>query len=572
MTTAQPATPRYTLGVNINLHDSSAALLRDGVLIRLVEQEKVGRRKHALGQPPALAIQQCLAAESVSPGDLAAVAIGWDHRGSRFGQSRRFTPDGLRRMLFPDQPDLAMPPVTWVPHHLAHAASAYYPCPADPVAIIVIDGAGETQCSTIARGHGGAIEILREWPIAQSLGFFYAAASRWAGLSEWGAGKLMGLAAYGRPRGGLPLHRRPDGYELVVAGAPGDADDPGRRRPLLGFDPVYERLLYATFGCHYPYAERRGEEAIAYADFAATVQDALEEAVLGLAEQARRLVDSPVLVLAGGVGMNCSMVGRLVRSGLYDRVYVPPVPSDVGVSVGAALFEAERAGVRQQTRFDHAYWSLDVSADQAAAAAAGAGLVSRPLPEPELARQAAAALSAGQVVAWARGRGEIGQRALGARSILADPRDRRNHERLNLIKGREMWRPVAPSVLAEHLDEVMATPVGQPARFMLAAGVLRPELRARMPAVTHVDGSARPQEVVRDTNPAYWTLIEEFRQRTGVPAVVNTSFNLAGEPIVNTAGEAVETFVRAKDIDLLVLADRLVARGESDLPATAEAT
>jgi carbamoyltransferase len=556
---------RYTLGLNINFHDASAALLRNGALVRLVEQEKVSRRKHALGQSAALAIQHCLAAEGISARSLEAIAIGWDFSRTPLGRSRRFTPEGLRRVLFPDLSSDEMPPVTWVPHHLAHAASAYYPSGGDNVAIIVIDGAGETQCSTIARGRDGRIEILREWPISQSLGFFYAAASTWAGLGEWGAGKLMGLAAYGRPGGALPLRRHDDGYELAVAGIP-TAEAGAVRTPLLGFDPTYEKAVQQAFSCHFPYARRCGEEAIAYADFAASVQAGLEEAVLGLAELTRRLVDSPVLALAGGVGMNCSMIGRLLRSGLYDRVYVPPVPTDVGVALGAGLVEAQRAGVFEPNRIDHAYWSLPVSAESALRAVADAGLYSVRLGDDDLATHAARALADGRVVAWARGAGEIGQRALGARSLLADPRDRRTHERLNLIKGREMWRPVAPSVLSEHLADVISTPVGEPARFMLAAGQVSPHLRRAIPAVSHVDGSARPQEVVRATNPAYWSLIEQFRRITGIPAVVNTSYNLAGEPIVNTAAEAVDTFLRAKDIDQLVLADRLVVRAESDLP------
>jgi predicted NodU family carbamoyl transferase len=561
--------PRYTLGVNIGFHDSAAALLRDGALVRLVEQEKVSRRKHALGQPPAESVAACLAAESVEPEQLAAVALGWDFRLTAFGRSRRATPEGLRQSLFPDRPGMQMPPIRWVPHHLAHAASAYYPAGVDDAAIIVVDGAGETQATTIAAGRAGRIEILREWPIHQSLGFFYAAASKWAGLGEWGAGKLMGLAAYGRPRGGLPLRRTADGYELTWDADAAPPSPKEARRPVLGFDPRYEGLVKAAFSCHFPYGERRGEDAIAYADLAASVQDALEEAMLGLAEECRRRIDASTLVLAGGVGMNCSMVGRLVRSGVYDRIFVPPVPTDVGVALGAALLEAHDAGVLEPTRFDHAYWSTALDPDAGARACADAGLAHRSVGEEELARTVARSLADGRIVAWARGHGEVGERALGARSILADPRDRRNHERLNLIKGREMWRPVAPSVLAERMGEVMTGPVGDPARFMLAAGQVRPELRRVLPTVSHVDGTARPQTVVREANPAYWRAIDEFSTLTGVPAVANTSFNLAGEPIVHTAGQAVDTFLRAKDIDILVLDDRIVTRGEDELPPPA---
>lgn len=561
-----PATDgRYTLGVNIGFHDASAAVLRDGALVTLVEQEKVGRRKHALGQTPADAVTACLRSAGISADSLAGVAIGWDISRTKLAEHRRFGPAGLRRLLFPDAPPAEMPPVSWIPHHLAHAASAYYSCGEDDVAIVVIDGAGESQCTSIAHGRDGRIEILRELPIHQSLGFFYASASKWAGLGEWGAGKLMGLSAYGRPSHDVPLRPTPDGYALL---APGVDHTPDPNVFALSFTPEYENAVRSAFSCHYPYAERTGEEAMSYADFAASVQLAVEESVLSLAAEARRLTGARTLVLAGGVGMNCTMIGRLSRSALYDRVYVPPVPTDVGVSLGAALVEAAGQDSFHPVRMDHAYWSTEL--DDVAAAVSKAGLVSRSLPGTDLAATVAEALAAGRVVAWARGRGEVGQRALGTRSLLADPRDRRIWERLNIVKGREMWRPIAPSVLAEHVGDLFVDTVGDGADFMLEAGTVRPDVRVRMPATTHVDGSARPQRVSRTTNPVYWELIDQFRRRTGLPAVANTSLNLAGEPIVHSSQDAVSTFVRAPGIDLLVLDDLVVTRSETDLERTVE--
>ena len=269
--------------------------------------------------------------------------------------------------------------------------------------------------------------------------------------------------------------------------------------------------------------------------------------------------------------MNCSMIGRIIRSGIFENVYVPPVPTDAGVSLGGALVEAARHSPFTPAVVDHAYWANDITADEAAAAARAAGLVFAEVGDRDLARSVAAAVADGKIAGWARGRGEIGQRALGSRSIVADPRDRGNLARLNLMKGREMWRPVAPSVLAEHVDELMAAPPGHPARFMLSAGTVRPEARTRLPAATHVDGSARPQLVERSANPVYWEMIDGFRRLTGVPAVVNTSFNLAGEPIVATAADAVSTFTKS-ELDLLVLGNLLVTRSETDLAALSAAT
>lgn len=563
--------PRYVLGLNIGFHDASAALLRDGALRFLVEEERLSRRKHAIAQPPVKALHACLAAEGITIDSVAEIAIGWDFQGTPLARNRRFTEAGLRRMLFPDGAPDRLPPVRWVPHHLAHAASAYYSCGRDDVAILVVDGAGESQSASIARGRDGEIEVLREWPVSQSLGFFYTAASRWAGFGDWGTGKLMGLAAYGRPHpDGVGLRRDPEGYAFsfpdVELPELADSRTVATLGPLVAYYPTFEAHVRPSFCGHFPYAERTGEEPIAYADFAATVQDALEEAMFGLVEVARREYGLSTLVLAGGVAMNCTLVGRLARSGLFEHVYVPPVPTDAGVSLGAALVVARRSGAFAPDRIDHAYWGPDIGADEALVAVREAGLAARELTDGKLAEQVAQALAGGRIVGWARGRGEVGQRALGTRSLLADPRDRRTLERLNLLKGREMWRPVAPSILGEHLGDVMATEVGHPARFMLAAGQVRPEMRRSVPAVTHVDGSARPQFVDRATNPDYWSLIDEFRRVAGVPLVVNTSFNLAGEPIVNTAAEAVSTYVRGEGMDLLVLGDLLVARSEADLP------
>jgi predicted NodU family carbamoyl transferase len=560
------ASPSLVLGVNIGFHDGSAALLRDGQLCHLVEQEKISRRKYALGQTPTLAVAACLKAGGVAPSDVDAVAVGWDYRLLGIADHPRFRPEALATMIFGEAAPATMPPLRWVPHHLAHAASAYYSCGMDDVAILVIDGAGESQSATVARGRDGRIEILREWPIAQSLGFLYGGAAQWAGLGEWGAGKLMGLAAYGRPRAGFLGRRTADGYELMIKAPPGQTDD-GRpsRLPSLRFDPALQAATQEMFSCHFPFAQRRQEGAIAYADFAATVQHCLEEAALGLAGEAQRLTGADTLVIAGGVGMNCSMVGRLLRDAPFRRVWLPPVANDVGVSLGAALVQASEGKGFQPSRLTHPYWSLAMDPDSAGEAVREAGLPCRKLTEQELPGVVAAAIASSQVIGWARGRGEVGQRALGARSLLADPRDRYSLERLNLLKGREMWRPAAPSVLAEHLDEVMATPVGDPAGFMLAAGQVQPRMRTRMPATTHVDGSARPQRVERATNPVYWSMIERFRQLTGVPAVLNTSFNLAGDPIVNSGQEALSTFLRADGIDLLVLDNLLVCRSEKDL-------
>lgn len=561
-------TQEYVVGVNIGFHDSSACLLRHGELRVMVEQERVSRRKRAIAQTPADAVAACLQEEGIGPDDVDALAIGWDFRGTPLGRSRRFGDDALVGNLLPGRTRGA-PPVHWTPHHVAHAASAYYSSGLPEAAVLVVDGAGERTATTIAVATPAGIEVLQEWPIAQSLGFLYAAATRWAGFGDWGAGKFMGLAAYGRSGGaGRPVRVTPDGYEIVVDRRPLEiAEAEGRtvRGPMLSQFPDFEKALLGVFAETFPYAEREeaGEGAIAYADFAAGIQDGLEQAMHRLAEVAAARTGTRSLVLAGGVAMNCSMIGSLVRSGTFDDVYVPPVPTDSGVALGAALLVAAEQEPFRPTVVNHPYWSTGIDEAQARVAVEEAGLRGRVLADDDLAAEVAGALAGGSIVGWARGRAEIGERALGARSILADPRSRRTLQRLNTLKGREMWRPVAPSVLAEHIDEVMETPVGHPSRFMLAAGRVRPEMRTVVPAVTHVDGTARPQLVDRATNPGYWSLVDWFRALTGVPLVVNTSFNLAGETIVRTAADAVSTFQRCPEMDVLVLGPMVVERPES---------
>lgn len=548
----------YVLGLNTGVHDSSAALLRDGVLVHLVEQERLSRTKHAVFESPADAARACLAAAGITMASVDVIAIGWDVKLTRHADSRRFTREGLRQWLFPEVVPRDMPPIRWIGHHLAHAASTYYASGVDQAAVLVVDGAGEYQSTSIFRGSGGKLELLREWPIDRSLGFYYGLAGQWVGLDlHFGAGKLMGLAAYGRKLPGLSLCGCDGGYDIAVGSEPD-------QRPAAIFE-VPSALAAAArteFARLYPYVPRDREDVISYADFAATVQEALNDALLGLVTEARRLTGVDTLAIAGGVAMNCSAIGRLVGAGVFDHVYVPPVPTDAGVSLGAALVVAAEQSDFTPTLIDHAYWSDRITPESARAAVAGHGLAVRELPESEIAAVVAGAIERGHIVGWARGRAEIGQRALGARSIVADPRRRDSLARLNLLKGREMWRPVAPSVLAEYAEEMFIGGVAQPARFMLCAARVRPQTRTTMPAVTHVDGTARPQAVSRRTNPEYWGMIDRFRRSTGVPAVVNTSFNLADEPIVHTAADALATFLRA-GLDLLVVGDLVVARGES---------
>ncbi len=552
----------FILGVNTGPHDGSAALLHDGTLVLMAEQERLSRRKRAFGESPAAAIGSCLDAAGISLSEVAEVAVGWDVPQLTMVEDRNFDEKRFRDWLFPAEMFGSghEPPLRFVPHHLAHAASALWTSGTDRAAVLVMDGRGETQATTIAKGTSRDIVVLREWDSLLSLGHFYGFAAEWAGLSVWDAGKLMGLAAYGRSGQRVPLTRTPDGYDM-----------PGRPEP-------HERVAYRYFQLrsylrkfftaeNYPYGEGDMTEPMAYADFAASVQHALEEVVLNLATIAKRLTGADRLVLAGGVGLNCTMNGVLARSGIFTDLYVPPVPHDAGVSLGAALMAyRERAGTgSRMMSLDHAFWGPAPAVDEVTSALRAAGLHGSPLPEAELVAQVADHLVAGRLVGWWQGRSEVGQRALGARSILCDPRHRRNLARLNTVKGREIWRPLAPSVLAEHVTELFGQQLPSPADFMLCAWPVSPQARPLIPAAVHVDGSARPQVVRKAVSPRFWAVIDAFRQRTGVPAVINTSFNLAGEPNVLSASDAIACFQRG-GLDVLAIDDYIVLNPDPASP------
>ena len=576
----------YVLGINVGFHDAAAALLGDGRIVNLVEQEKVSRRKHAVAQSPALAIKHCLGDAGVGLGDIAQIAIGWDIPATAMGRSRRFQPDRLAEMLFGElalDAEVAMAHarrIEWVDHHMAHAASAYFSLGAEvladgtPTAILVIDGAGEHSSTTLAVGVGSEVRVLEQLPIDQSLGFYYSAATRWAGLGDFGEGKLMGLASYGRATRAPGLNALPAGYVIERSGQRlRTAPQEGMPELMMNQFPAFEAAISQEFGAEYPYGKRSGEGVIAYANFAASVQHGLEAAVLGTARRLAALTRAKRLVIAGGVAMNCSMIGRLLRENLFERIYVPPVPTDVGVSLGAALWVARDKPGFSPVLVDHAAWSLPLQEDaEFARVLQGLQLAAVPLHAAAGPQVAARAIANGCVVGWAQGRAEIGERALGSRSIVADPRSRASLERLNRVKGREMWRPVAPSVQRERYREFFVHEAHDPMRFMLAADHVRAAVRSSVPAITHVDGTARPQVVDQRLLPAYWELIDRFREATGVGMVTNTSFNLADEPIVCTAADAARTLARSEGLDLVIAGGVALSKSRAVLDAAVGVT
>jgi carbamoyltransferase len=562
MTIMESRSPWYVLGVNSGPHDTSAALLRDGELVAMIEQERFCRKRHAIHEPPREAIVACLAQEGINLEDIAEIAVGWDvPELMEIEGVGDFDEGEFRAWLLGDMHGLDnSPPLRFVKHHIAHAASAFYTSGMKEAAILVLDGGGETAATTLAIGGPGGIEVIETWGKHLSLGYLYGSASDWVGLSIWGAGKLMGLASYGQASQPVPLAPLAHGYTIVGA--------PSAKAPTASHMSSLRNRLWAGFSKkNYPFCQGEPDDAMAYADFAASIQAALEEVILNLAATARRESGSSNLVMAGGVALNCTANGAVVRSGIFDQVWVPPVPHDAGVSLGAAFVAAHAARGAQgaRSRLPHAFWSPDTGRPDASVMASLSGCEVTQYAEAQLAEVVAQQLESGKLVGWWQGRAEVGQRALGARSILCDPRRRQTLMRTNRVKGREAWRPLAPAVLAEHVGSIFDGPLPPIADFMLAAWPVREQARRRLPAAVHVDGSARPQ-VVREEHGRYYDVIRSFHERTGMPAVINTSFNLAGEPIVLSAHDAVEAF-RRSELDVLVMDDLVAVRPAPKAPS-----
>ena len=524
----------------------------------MLEQERLSRRKHAFSESPEPAIKACLAHEGIDLSAVDEIAVGWDVPALMEIESNSFDESEFSRWLLGTSATSVqrIPPLRYVNHHLAHAASAFYTSGKSKAAILVVDGRGEAVATTLANGGPSGIEVVKTWGTNLSLGHLYGWAAEWAGLTMWGTGKLMGLAAYGSACQPVPLGVVPGGY-LITDSPPADASVPHH------FVQLRSRLRNSFRTKNYPFGPGHPSDVMAHADFAASIQGGLESVLLALAELARRETGQTNLVLAGGVALNCSANGSLIRSHIFDDVWIPPFPHDAGVSLGAA-FIADRAVNHSRTtppRLRDAFWAPSVDiCDQDAFELLAEYETSR-YGDTQLHEIVAQHLEEGRLVGWWQGRGEVGQRALGGRSVLCDPRKREMLVKTNLVKGREVWRPLAPAVLAEHTDRIFDDPLTAASDFMLAAWPVRESARTLLPAAVHVDGSARPQ-VVRQDQSRYHGVINAFYERTGVPAVINTSFNLAGEPIVLSARDAISTFLRS-DLDVLVVGDLIAVKPRS---------
>jgi carbamoyltransferase len=556
-----------TLGINYSqMHDSSACLVRDGELVFAVAEERISRAKHD-ARFPENAIRACLEFGRVKAEQLDEVCFGWQVAGAAFrhdlkcyasGKMPATYANGLNSTLYFmsmwhqeggakrfvqifGAPKARM---RFVDHHLAHALSAHSFSGFDDAAVVVMDGRGAWEATSIWHGRHGRLEHVLTIPFPDSVGYFYSEFTEYLGFQrnsdEW---KVMGLAPYGKPGVDLRAFIEADAAPYKVH---------ARKLVANGAAPFEEMVRMLG-----PRRIPESEIDERHKDVAYAVQDACEIAMMSVVKMAVEKTKSRNVCLAGGVALNSKANGKIAASGLVDKFFVQPAASDDGVALGAALAPYMDSGGRLPMKpMRHAYLGPEFDYEAIENALRTYKLKYTRLSD--AASSAAELLAKGKILGWFQGRMEFGPRALGSRSILADPRDPEMNAKVNnAVKFREWWRPFAPSLKKETAGEYLESASDSP--FMILTAQVRPEKRAVIPSVTHVDGSARPQTVEKEINPLYWSLIDEFGKRTGVPVIMNTSFNLRGEAIVHTPTDAIRTFF-SSGMDALVIGSFLVEK------------
>ncbi|WP_176594086.1 carbamoyltransferase N-terminal domain-containing protein [Sphingobium sp. EM0848] len=565
------------LGISAHYHDSAAALLIDGLPVAAVQEERMSRRKNDAAFPIG-AIEWCLERGGIQPEDLDSVifyerpALKFDRVLTSclrsFPQSWRSFPRAMKNMLgeklwvrgvIAAQLGIPRNRIGFTSHHLSHAAAAFLTAPCRRAAIFTADGVGEWATMTVGQGEkcddgSTYVRLFRELRFPHSLGLFYSAFTAYLGFAvNEGEYKVMGLAAYGTP------NRVDDVRRVILRTADGaielDTDYfDFQSRVETSFSQAFTDLFGPPRAPHHP-IDLSTAEGRRFADIAASAQRVLEEIMVDIARSLHRETGFDDLCLGGGVALNGVANARMLAESGFKRIFVPPAPGDAGCALGAALI-ADRIHFRQPHRAfpDHPFWGPQVDQAELARLAREDGLAVTEMTDQSMLDATADALWQGEIVGWMDGALEFGPRALGHRSIFAAPHDAEMRDRLNRdIKYREEFRPFAPVVLTEHGRRYFDLSPGADrlGRFMSGVFPVRPEWRDRLAAVTHVDGTARVQLLDPAMEPRLARLLELYGARSGLPVLLNTSFNLAGEPIVNSAAEGYSTFRRC-GIDLLI--------------------
>ncbi len=588
------------LGISAYYHDSAACLLADGEIVAAAQEERFTRQKHDAGFPTH-AVAFCLRRAGITGHELDHVVYYdkplrkferlmetyMDYAPRGFASFAKAMPAWLREKLWMRE-EIARRcefrgRVLFTGHHEAHAASAYFPSPFDRAAVLTVDGVGEWATASYGYGRANQMYLLAEMNFPHSLGLLYSAFTYYTGFRvNSGEYKLMGLAPYGEPR-----------YVQTILDHLVDMREDGSLRLHLQYFNFCEGLTMTSgrFDELFGGPPRQPESPLTQRDMdlARSIQEVTETAMLRMARHVRRETGESNLCLAGGVALNCVANGRMAREAGFDHVWIQPAAGDAGGALGAAfsvwhqyLGQPRPSSDGGRDRMQGALLGPEFTAEEIAAAAAGSGVSLRRLERADLIAATARLLADGKVVAWFQGRMEFGPRALGARSILGDPRSPDMQSRMNLkIKFRESFRPFAPSVILEDASRyfdlsgespymLLVAPVAERLRIPMTAeetsrfGIEKLQVpRSAIPAVTHVDYSARVQTVRREDNPLYHDLLAEFGRLTGCPVLINTSFNVRGEPIVCTPEDAVRCFLRT-NMDALVMGGFLLERANAD--------
>ncbi len=594
------------LGISAFYHDSAVALVRDGRIAYAAQQERFTRKKHD-PEFPQEALVDCLATCGLKPEEIDHVVFyekPFLKMDRLFSTYMQFAPRGIASFLKAvplwtkhrifikeiireklGRPDA---PVLFTTHHDAHIASAFFPSPFQEAAVITLDGVGEWDTLTIARAEGGDFRVLKRMVFPHSLGLLYSAFTYFTGFKvNSGEYKLMGLAPYGQPR-----------YRDLILEKLIDLKEDGSFRLNLDYFNYHVGLTMTNgrFARLFGAKPRKPETPIRPVDMdlAASIQAVLEEIVERIARHAKALTGSDNLCLAGGVALNCVANGKVLKKQIFKNVWIQPAAGDAGGALGAALdvwhrhLKNPRQADGRRDAQQGSFLGPSYPREAILAFLKEKGIPYSELPRPEMARKVAELIDGQKVVGFFQGRMEFGPRALGGRSIIGDARSSEMQSKMNLkIKFRESFRPFAPSMLEEQVGEYFD--FDHPSPYMLLVYNLQEKhrrrltaeekartgldqlynLRSGVPAITHVDNSARLHTVSREVNPYYYAVIEEFYRRTGCPIIINTSFNVRGEPIVNSPQDAYRCFMRT-NMDYLVLEDFLIEKQEQEFIAVDE--
>jgi carbamoyltransferase len=573
--------------------DPAACVVKDGRLAAYVEEERLVRIKHAAGLFPVRSIESCLKRARVKISDIDCFAVGWDVPRYSNGGMRSFY-DRINLLYPPDEATLSWqrhniawyqdarlrelvrkqvltffgaeaPRVCYYPHHASHALSAFFLSPFEEALVFTVDGSGDSHCTTFWHGRGDKLNPLYQIEIPHSLGWFYSAMTEYLGFQAYdGEYKVMGLAAFGRPHEAFRralaevLRPGPEGWDYQL--------DPKyiHHGPHTWSDRFTDHLVTRV-----GILPRVGSAPLTpeYEDLAFEVQYALEEHVLRLLRHFRQETGLKDLCMAGGVALNVKLNSLIHRTGLFERLFIFPVPSDSGTSIGSALAVYHNTTGRRPEPLEHLYLGPSFTDAEIELQLRSCGLKYETCAD--ISERAAALIADGKVVGWCQGALEGGPRALGGRSILADPRHVASRDRVNAaIKFREYWRPFCPSLTIESVGRFCKKPTAAP--FMILAFEATDEAREKIPATVHVDGTMRVQTVDRASNPRYHELLEALGRKIGVPVVLNTSFNIKGEAIVNSPRDCLRTFF-STGIDALAIGSFLVEKACEPLPIAPEA-